>query len=282
MRAVLASADRLWDNGQVITVAFIQPYPGTLVQQGKVKTVVQEWAKYTNLTFNFINEPEAMLRITFQPGQGSWSYVAQDNLSIQPSTRPTMNYSAVSTGRAILNTDRRVILHEFGHAIGFLHEHQSSRRGDKITIKVEAAIEYYTQSPGWTRELVIQQIIDVYNDSEVSNFSTIDLNSIMIYPMPAALNVEGIEIVYNTVLSNFDKAYGVINYPYLPGQPAPLADPQWTFEHALDVAGVQGESREKILYEYAQGDTEGIRAEFGLWSLNQRALALEAKLKEKK
>ena len=35
----------------------------------------------------------------------------------------------------ITDNERGVILHEFGHAIGLLHEHQSPLRSDKITLK---------------------------------------------------------------------------------------------------------------------------------------------------
>jgi Astacin (Peptidase family M12A) len=34
-----------------------------------------------------------------------------------------------------LEANRGVILHEFGHTLGLLHEHQSPVRGKKITLK---------------------------------------------------------------------------------------------------------------------------------------------------
>jgi len=45
-----------------------------------------------------------------------------------------MNYGWVSESREITEEDKGVILHEFGHTMGLLHEHQSSRRGEKITL----------------------------------------------------------------------------------------------------------------------------------------------------
>ena len=53
--------------------------------------------------------------------------------------------------------------------------------------------------------------------------------------MPAAMNVEHIDVPVNNQLSPLDKAYMVINYPR--PQPHPL-EPQWTLDFALKVAGV--------------------------------------------
>jgi len=36
-----------------------------------------------------------------------------------------MNLGPVEDGPELKNPDRAYILHEFGHALGFLHEHQS-------------------------------------------------------------------------------------------------------------------------------------------------------------
>jgi len=35
------------------------------------------------------------------------------------------------------------------------------------------------ETQGWTKEEVQRQILDVYNDNEVSSFSSVDLTSIM-------------------------------------------------------------------------------------------------------
>ena len=62
--------------------------------------------------------------------------------------------------------------------------------------------------------------------------------------MPAEMNTQHKEVPPNNVLSDLDKAYTVLNYPLL--NPDANA-PQWSVEHALQVAGVTGSSREKIL-----------------------------------
>jgi len=42
-----------------------------------------------------------------------------------------------------------------------------------------AVIETFMRTQGWTEQDVRQQILDVYNDNEVSSFSAVDLTSIM-------------------------------------------------------------------------------------------------------
>lgn len=42
-----------------------------------------------------------------------------------------------------------------------------------------AVIRFYTMSQGWTADDVKSQIIDVYKEQEVSNYSDVDLTSIM-------------------------------------------------------------------------------------------------------
>jgi Astacin (Peptidase family M12A) len=66
------------------------------------------------LTFEEVFQPAgSMLRITFQDGIGSFSYVGTDNLKFQ--SGQTMNFGWDLTDRYGFTT----ALHEVGHALGF-------------------------------------------------------------------------------------------------------------------------------------------------------------------
>ena len=105
------------------------------------------------------------------------------------------------TSVKIAANERGTILHEFGHALGLMHEHQSPARGGTLTLDEDGKLihlmggilftspdmfcedvyEYYMRTQNWSRELVKQQIIDVYSTKDVSNFSQLDTKSIMMY-----------------------------------------------------------------------------------------------------
>ena len=53
--------------------------------------------------------------LVFLLGQGSWSYLGTDATRV-PKESFTMNLGFV---------DRPTVLHEFGHSLGLIHEHQS-------------------------------------------------------------------------------------------------------------------------------------------------------------
>jgi len=51
-----------------------------------------------------------------------------------------MNLGWISGESDVISDEERgVILHEFGHTLGLLHEHQSPLSGDKIILKEEGS-----------------------------------------------------------------------------------------------------------------------------------------------
>ncbi|KAF6765962.1 hypothetical protein DFP72DRAFT_1038768 [Ephemerocybe angulata] len=273
MKAILTRAALMWENGRTLTVGFVE-VPGTARQQQKVKDTVKEWEQYANLRFQFIDNPAvATIRISFRKNVGSWSYIGKGCLSATiPKTSPTMNFGWVEDTAFTAPQENGTILHEFGHAIGYLHEHQSPRRGEKLQLKEQVVIDYYarTQNPPWNAEKTRQNVLNVYNTSEVTNFSACDFTSIMMYFMPAEFNVQGIAIKPNNVLSPLDKAFAFLNYPFTPGTAS--VDPSVTVVSALNTIGITGAVRASIATEWAEGDWQGVRAEFTRWSVNQKAL----------
>jgi len=189
---------------QTITVGFVQPAPGNPTQQRKVKEVVKQWEAVANIKFRFastgVEANNAMIRVSFQPNRGSWSFLGKGALTAVPKPQPTLNLAWVKSGEVTEPKERGVILHEFGHAIGYLHEHQSPRRGEKLTLNekggaasslvisrtviltLHAVIFAYaaaTQVPPWDEEKTRHNIINVYNVEDVSSFSEVDFTSIM-------------------------------------------------------------------------------------------------------
>ncbi|THH31486.1 hypothetical protein EUX98_g2707 [Antrodiella citrinella] len=258
-RAVFAQSSLLWENGRMITYRFLG---GNRAQQDKVTSVVQEWMKYANLNITRV-DTGGLIRITFNSNDGSWSYVGQQVLSLA-ADEVTMNLGWITPNPYLTGDEKGSILHEFGHALGMMHEHQSPARGGTITLNEPNVYKYYADTQGWSAATIKAQIIDVYNKSDTSNYSHFDVTSVMIYMMPKEMNNQGLEIKPNNALSELDKAYMVINYPFQ------SKDANWTLSHALDVAGVTGTTKADIL---AESDAEAIREKFTVWTATQRASA---------
>jgi len=78
-----------------------------------------------------------------------------------------------------LQSDLPMPIHEIGHAIGLLHEHQHPRSG--ITWDAE---QVYKTMWYWTKAVVDFNILKVYAENELSDFTAFDPFSIMMYGLP--------------------------------------------------------------------------------------------------
>jgi len=279
-KAVLAPTSQLWDLGsEPLKYTFIGgKYGGNAIQKQKVRDSIAEWTWYANIKFQ-----EARLgdiKIYFDPNDGSWSVVGNDAWK-EDSSSATMNLGWVDGHSARLTREERaVILHEFGHALGLLHEHQSPAHGGQTVKDPEAAIEFYMKDQGWTREMVIDQVIRPYNLNDVSNFSKVDPTSIMHYYQPAVVT-GGAPIEYNYVLSDLDKAYMTINYPRsVAEEKANTRNSSVTLESALKSVGLTDDdptTANKILALRNDADKDGIdvgqiRRLFTAWAKAKHAV----------
>ncbi|MCB0126309.1 MAG: hypothetical protein KDE58_28825 [Caldilineaceae bacterium] len=198
---------KLWQPvGRTLRVRFLD---GTPVLQQKVATFAREWSNHANLHFAFGNEPDAEIRISFaQPG--SWSFIGTDALAV-PLDEPTMNFGWLTPGTP--NDEvMRVVLHEFGHAIGLIHEHQNP--ATTIPWNREAVYAYYSGPPNyWTREEVERNLFQLY-DRDCTQFSAFDRHSIMLYPIPQEFTHGDFTVGWNQTLSAVDKAFVAAWYPF--------------------------------------------------------------------
>jgi hypothetical protein len=116
-----------------------------------------------------------------------------------------------------------VTLHEFGHALGLVHEHKRSDAPIKWNLPLLYSWGKTTQ--GWNKDKVNQQIVHKLNDTEINNISyfepgTVDKtlleydpNSIMLYSFPAFLTTDFKGTSENRILSRKDVLYLNALYP---------------------------------------------------------------------
>lgn len=143
------------------------------------------------------------IRILFRPG-GSSSYIGSDAKRI-PANEPTMYFGWINQGQSE-ESIRAVVLHEFGHAMGLVHEHQHP--GANIPWDSAKVYDYYerTQTPPWDKAKVDENIFKKYSYS-TTNYSAYDINSIMHYSFPTSLTKDGSSAPWNKQLSATDKAF---------------------------------------------------------------------------
>jgi hypothetical protein len=122
--AVLRS--KLWNPGRTLRVRFMDGLPEV---RAKVQQYANQWTQYANIIFDFGDDPDAEIRISFQQ-TGSWSALGTDALVEEYflKNQPTMNFGWLVPGLPEKEYSS-VVLHEFGHALGMIHEHQSPAGG---------------------------------------------------------------------------------------------------------------------------------------------------------
>ncbi|ESK80800.1 peptidase m12a astacin [Moniliophthora roreri MCA 2997] len=222
-----------------------------------VKDTIAIWSTFANVIFDQTQDKDAAdIRISFK-GPGSWSAFGTDARLTTNKDEPTMSLGWLGDSSEPSAEDKGTILHEFGHILGMKHEYQSPARGGYIHLNELAVYQYYRPLLNYNDRLVKTQVIDPYNKSTVSNFSRLDLHSIMMYFMPSQLNEEGIDIPVNTVLSDMDKAFITLNYPRKVPVPGGIS-----VAEALEIAGVSGQAASTILGYVDKGQYMKAREEF--------------------
>ena len=222
-----------WPNGSVLRVRFMN---GSQDQHDFVKETAPVWTEHANLKFDFNNAPDAEIRITFDD-DGAWSYVGTDCLDI-PVHAATMNYGWLDEG---------VVFHEFGHAIGLIHEHQNPKGGvnwDKAQVYKDLA-----GPPNfWSKETVDHNIFKTYAVDQI-NATDLDKDSIMLYAIPGTWTLDDFHSEPNEKLSSRDKSYigDEVNYPFgeVDGSAVELTVTE-TAVHAADI----GRTGERDLFTF--------------------------------
>lgn len=197
---------KLWKPGRTLRVRFIGGTPAVLE---KVKQYANEWTNHIGITFDFGNQPDAEIRIAFVK-DGSWSYIGTDCLTI-PNNEPTMNYGWFDQPVSEAEYSR-VIIHEFGHALGMPHEH--NHPNVDIPWNKEAVYRYYMGPPNnWSRAQVDNNLFAKY-DRTLTKHSVFDTQSIMLYPIPTEFVTDPkFAVGWNTKLSETDKQFMEMVYP---------------------------------------------------------------------
>ncbi|WP_373497153.1 FISUMP domain-containing protein [Aquiflexum sp.] len=207
-QGLTAYSEKMWTPGEVIKYSIIDFNGKQESLKDTVKKYADIWENYANINFEFTEKTsEAQIRIGMESGS-SWSCIGRDALQVASDAK-TMNIGWLGNDA---DANQRVILHEFGHALGFVHEHNGP--ASDIKWKKNLVYQYYAQAPNfWSKDMVDQNVMFKYSQT-LTNYSHYDEYSIMHYPIDPRLTMDYHGYPFNVNLSPTDKQYASIFYPF--------------------------------------------------------------------
>lgn len=195
----------LWDKGTSLGVSLLG---GTARQRQRVTAYAPVWSQYSGLALTFLPSADGDIRVSFDAGALSYSAIGTEATTL-PVAQATMTLAQLADDLPEAQA-RGLVLHEFGHALGLVHEHQSPAAG--VPWNKPAAYRYFGAAPFYLSPPEIDQQILTPYDETVTNHTQFDPHSIMVYPIPASITDGNFQVTMNVDLSPIDKSFIAAQY----------------------------------------------------------------------
>ncbi len=200
-----------WAPGTTLNVLFLdgEDVPEEVYRRA-IQLVQDAWEANSSLKFRFFYgeaDPNMTYHIkaTFLVDKGYNSFIGTSSLGKNPSMNLSRLHKKPLDGREF----RRVVVHEFGHALGMMHEHQNPNVN--INWDREAVYEDMAGSPNfWDRNRTANNYFRT-NASDLA--SPFDRLSVMLYSIKASWTTDGFSVPYLPDPSATDKEWVRRAYP---------------------------------------------------------------------
>ena len=193
-------------TGVRLTVGFTDNPPTDL--RARILSHMNAWGSYANVRFSQTNT-SPQVRIARAPNDGYWSNLGTDVLTISQD-QPTMNLASFTMNTAD-SEFYRVVRHETGHTLGFPHEHRRQEIVNRIDR--EKAVAFFMATQGWSRQMVIEQVLTPFANSALNATAQTDGNSIMCYGLPASIMKDSIAVPGGLDIDALDAQFAGQIYP---------------------------------------------------------------------
>ena len=189
-----------WSNGRRLTVKHLNGDPNV---HARVERLAKQWEEFASIAFDFGNRPDAEIRILYANDGKSYSLVGTDALAKRKQQHEETVHLGWLTADTPEDVARRVVVHEFGHVLGLIHEHQQP----SVTIHWDKPAVYrHYLNEGWSRAQVDANLFG-QESVEGTQYDAYDRDSIMHYAIPAEFTTDRVAIAWNTALSDGDKRF---------------------------------------------------------------------------
>ncbi|KAI9932381.1 hypothetical protein MW887_009894 [Aspergillus wentii] len=206
-------SSRLWLPGSQLKIGFLA---GTDWQRDQVKRYAPQWTQYGNISFIFLTDTD-MASITpdilvgFDSSKGSWACRGTDCRYFSSRGHVSVNLGCILQQRSQVDT-AATVLHQFGHVLGLVHEHASTRT--LIPLIEERVHEDLGSPPSNWDEALIERICPTHHDHSSVQKPAFDSCSIMLKYYPHTWVKHGHCPRFNIAISELDKDYIRFYYPH--------------------------------------------------------------------
>ncbi|EPM64715.1 hypothetical protein A262_00819 [Pseudomonas syringae pv. actinidiae ICMP 19073] len=187
---ILVSFTKYWARGRTLKIFFQKNPPAAMTDP--IVEAAKKWLPHVNLKFEFVTDGASDIRIGFNTNL-NWSELGTDALLV-PQDQATMEFNFNELYAPDLTAKpelARIVLHEFGHALGAVHEHQHPQANIPWN---EPLLRTLLLQAGYSDELISRNFLDRYEAADV-HYSAYDRDSVMHFDIPNGLSLGDFEII---------------------------------------------------------------------------------------